>query len=727
MGNDIKNLQLVLKMQRDTAVIHFSTNLENYLAANLYSRLEFANNGVDISFDTLAAVYNNFDLKNRTPVNIFYSPDHIDFKSFELFHKNGSIKISGQLERTGNQNLKLAVIGISGKELSESLFSLNPENSVQSNFSLTAEVQGNFQSPLMQLNLKADSVSYKDKNFGSLIAKLNYKNKELTSDIRFIDSLQEIKLPKLKITGDIPIDLGFTGVEKRFDENAPINIDVVADSFKLGALGDVLPEINHIRGELTAKLHIGGSLNNFQPKGQIVFDHTQFVVEKNNIEYNLGFKFSISPDRLKIDSLLIKNVANTKNGGQITGNGEAQLENFKIVSANLYLNGQLKVLSQASKSASPSVYGDLTIATDGKIEFSMDKSRTFLKVPVVVKDANLTFPQTTSAYQNTSQNFRYVFVEDTSNTRKREADFQRLVDISHSHNRQSQNNIASGSTFDYKVDVHVEKEAKINFVLSQELNQNLVAILKGDFHYERENGRTDASGELNLLNGSTLEFIKTLDASGSIRFENELDNPYLDIVATYTDYYTPANDSTSRNEVKVAVKIKIKGFLKDLGKSLVQDQNNIAVYYGANNIENDTPDPTKSASDAVLFILAGRFTEGASQQDRNAAASTAASLAGSVLGGFLNKQLGDIVRRIEIRQVGASTKFNLIGKAGDVQYTIGGSTDVFQDISQANVKLEYPLTNNLLLRLERKQSVTEKTNNINEMINELGLKYKFEF
>jgi hypothetical protein len=727
-GNDINDLHLVLNLKRDTAAIEFSGKVEDYISAKLNSKLKFGANGVDITFDTLSALYNNFDLINKKPVNLFYTPDKIEFRDFELYHKNGSIKIGGQLDREGNQDLTAVVKGITGEEISESLLGLKPEDAVQTYFNFTADIKGDFKSPEIKIKLNADSLTYKNRNFGSLIAALNYKNKNLNSDIRFIDSLRNIKKPKLKITGDFPLDLALTNVDKRIIENAPISIDVVTDSFKLGALGDVLPGINHIRGELTANLHIGGTINNFQPNGKLVFDHTLFVVEKNNIEYNAGLKLSINPDRLQIDSLLIKNVPNTKNGGQITGNGWAELKNMKIVSSYLYLNGQLKVLSQASKSSSPSVYGDLTIVTQGKIEFTMDNSRMFLKMPIDIKEANLTYPQTISSYQNTSNNFKYVFVEDSNRSQSKEADFQRLVDLTNSHKQAQQSNGSSISPFDYQIDVHVENEAKINFVLSKELDQNLVAILRGDFHYERENGRTDASGELNLLNGSTLEFIKTLDADGSIRFENELDNPYLDITATYTDYFTPAGDSTSSNEVKVAVKIKLKGFLKDLGKNLTQDQNNIAVYYGANNIENDTPDPSKSASDAVLFILAGRFTEGASQQDRNAAASTAASLAGSVIGGFLNKQLGDVVRRIEIRQVGASTRFNLIGKAGKWQYTIGGSTDVFQDLSQANVKVEYPLTNSLLIRVERKQSVTEtNNNNINEMINELGLKYKFEF
>ncbi len=727
-GNDIKDLKLSLNMRDDSAAVSFSANVENYLSANIDSRMHFVEGGVNITFDTLSAIYNQFGLANRNPVTVEYSPDLVQFRNFELFHKDGSIAIDGTLQRNGSQDLTIKMQGITGKEISETLLGMRPENSIQSYLKFSADVKGRFDSPLLKINLEADSVTFKNKKFGSLIAQLNYEDKNLDTDIRFVDSLRNMERPLLKITGSVPLNLAFSGAEKRFDDNTPLNIDVEADSFRLGAFGNLLPEIDRINGELTANLHIGGTFSNIEPKGHFVLDHTDFVFAKNNMEYNAGLKITLTPELLKIDSLLIKNAPNTKNGGQMTGSGQATLKNLQVVSSNFNISGQLKVLSEASKSASPSVYGDLVISTQGNIEFKLDSSGAFIGMPIVVKVADLIFPQTESAYQNSSNDFIYVYAADTTSPEKgKEADLQRLVDLSQRHNQSQQNKSGSGLSFDYKIDVHVEKEAKITFVLSKELNQNLTAIIKGDFHYERIKGKPDATGQLNLLNGSTLEFLKTFDAAGSIRFENQLDNPYLDITATYTDYYYPAGDSVSNNEVKVAVKITIKGFLKDMGKNLVQDQNNIAVYYGANNIENNTPDPTKTASDAVLFILAGKFTEGATQQDRNAAASTAASLAGSVVGGFLNKQFGDVVRRVELRQVGTQTRFNLVGKAGDINYSVGGSTNVFQDISQANVKLEYPITNQLSIRLERKQSVTETTSNITEMINELALKYKFEF
>jgi hypothetical protein len=92
----------------------------------------------------------------------------------------------------------------------------------------------------------------------------------------------------------------------------------------------------------------------------------------------------------------------------------------------------------------------------------------------------------------------------------------------------------------------------------------------------------------------------------------------------------------------------------------------------------------------------------------------------------LNSYFGDYVRSLELRNMGTQTKFNLTGKFKDFRYTVGGSTNFLQDLSSASVRIEYPLFENFMLRLERRESVTE-TNYQNEMINELGLSYQIIF
>ena len=195
--------------------------------------------------------------------------------------------------------------------------------------------------------------------------------------------------------------------------------------------------------------------------------------------------------------------------------------------------------------------------------------------------------------------------------RRQNIDFESLVKLSQRKNNSKTASSANGFTFDYNIDVNVEKEAKIIFILSKELNQKLTAVLDGNFQYKKVGGIPNAQGELKLLEGSNLQFFKTLTAEGSIRFESELNNPYLDIVATYTGYYTPAaaaGDSTaSSQEEKVAVKIKIQGPLNELNKNFIQEKNNIAVYVGQSAIDNDEPAPDLDASDAVAFIIARQF------------------------------------------------------------------------------------------------------------------------
>nr|MCU0343006.1 hypothetical protein [Ignavibacterium sp.] len=63
-----------------------------------------------------------------------------------------------------------------------------------------------------------------------------------------------------------------------------------------------------------------------------------------------------------------------------------------------------------------------------------------------------------------------------------------------------------------------------------------------------------------------------------------------------------------------------------------------------------------------------------------------------------------------------------------IKYEIGGSTEVLQDLSRANVKMEYPITERLQLRVERKESENQTTSSINNpLFFEGGFKYNFEF
>jgi hypothetical protein len=287
------------------------------------------------------------------------------------------------------------------------------------------------------------------------------------------------------------------------------------------------------------------------------------------------------------------------------------------------------------------------------------------------------------------------------------------------------------STFDldYELNISTSNIAELEIILSQALNQKLSIEALGSLNYESIGGRSQAQGSFELLDGSKLEFFKTFDAKGSLRFESDITDPYLDIVATYTSDYTPPNTTTTE---EVAVKLRLQGPVSELGTNLANQPENISVYVGTRNIENNIPDERYDASDAVSFILVNQFKADLTAQNRQDVANqtfgvnTATSLLGPILTGFVNSAVGDVVNNIQLSQAGEYTKFAVSGRFSNFRYSFGGTTELFQNINKANLRIDYLFNPNFLIRLERKDPLV-RTFGIEDKITELGLKYRFEF
>jgi hypothetical protein len=281
--------------------------------------------------------------------------------------------------------------------------------------------------------------------------------------------------------------------------------------------------------------------------------------------------------------------------------------------------------------------------------------------------------------------------------------------------------------FNFDLNIEVEKEAKVVFVLSREFKQNLTAYLGGKLEYSVINNIPFARGELTLLEGSKLDFIKTFQAKGNIRFIEELDDPYINVVATYESFYNPDTLRTSANEYDVQIRIKLEGTAKEITGNFLKGENNIEVYKSRRNANQFELDASKTSSDAMFFVIVNKFPEDASIQETNLAASTAASLAGSIVGTVLNEKLGDVVRSVNVQQVGTETVVSLVGKVEEFRYEIGGTSQVFQDLTRATVKIEHPLFfPNFVIRFYRTEPPYQSST-YSEMINELGLQYTFVF
>ena len=698
---------------------------EDDISAKLAANIVFADTELQLNINELDFNFKEFKIKNSNDLLIKYSDENINFENILLNAADGTLNINGTFGPSGNHNLIVSLESLSGKKLSEDILGNHGQKKFDSDINIKGTVTGNFSDPKFSITAFAKNISYDEINFGSLLSVFNYENNRLNTDIRFIDSTDDYNSPAMLITGFIPIIL--TPSKDSIDiSNNQIGLTIESDEFDLSSLKNIMPYVQFQKGKLETDIYISGTISKPIAIGYFSINDAKFKVTKNNLDYDFNAKIWVDDEDITVETIALQNVFGTKQGGTLKGEGFVKLNEFKLDSTFIKVNGDLKVLDKISKSSSPFIYGDIAMKTRGDIVYSAKGGRSYLNLPIAITVADIVIPLSKSAYSSSS-GFTYNYAEDEKEIDKLISELDSLIKTTNKRDSVENKN-GKISKFDYTIDIRFDTEAEVVVVLSKELDQNLVAILDGDFFLESINGKTRSGGELKLLDGSSLSFIKTFTAYGNIRFD-KIDNPLIDITSTYKDYYYPPNSSNGQTEQEVAVKIKLKGPLSELNQNFIKDENNIGVYMGRQDIEEDKKDPTKNATDAMYFLIIGKFPgDDNNQNDKNLVSSTTTALAGSLIGEVLNQYFDNYVTGFQLRQTSTETRFNLIGKVWKIKYEIGGSTEVLQDLSRANVKMAYPITERLQLRVERKESENQTTSSVNNpLFFEGGFKYNFEF
>ncbi|OGU67781.1 MAG: hypothetical protein A2W30_06765 [Ignavibacteria bacterium RBG_16_36_9] len=724
VGSEITDLSFDMNFDGSDAQIDLSAVYETDTRLDLEGSL-FINDGfVDVLFDKLFFKYYGFDLHNSGDIRFSYSEDKINFDTLSLIHNGGKLDLGGQLSFTGNEDLTLKLSNFKLKDLNANLMGLSPEKSFDGELNLDFAMTGTAENPIINLSYSIDSIKAQNLFLGSVESKIQYSEKLLNVDLSLLETKNSQSRSSLDIKGTLPIDLAFYS-EERFVQDKTVDMTLVADNFDLRFASGLIPGIRNLNGLMNGNINFNGPHNDLRNSGELTIGNSSFVLAANNLTYLLDAKINFENNKIVLSNLNLKNEPDIKDGGTMTAKGEFVLRNFEIESINLNASGALKLLDERSRAADPSLYGDITVRTRNEIVFTSSESRSYLKADLILaRGASITYSPTQSAFANENDKFTYIFKSvGDQDVLKKEIDS--LIQVAELKKVEIKKETII--PFDLDLKIQVENEVKVVFVLSREFKQNLTTYLGGNFEYTVANNVPFTRGELVLLDGSKLDLIKTFQAEGNLKFLDEIDNPYVNVVATYESYYSPDTLRTGANEYDIQVRIRVEGPVKSITTNFLQDENNISVYRSRRNANQFELDATKTASDAIFFIMVNKFPEDASLQESNFAASTAASLAGSIVGSVLNEKLGDVVRSVNVQQVGAETVFSLIGRVGNFRYEIGGTSQVFQDFSRANVKIEHPLYfPNLIIRFDRKEPAYQSST-YSEMINELGLKYSFVF
>lgn len=724
-GSNLYDLNAELDIDNNKMASRIKVDFEKNLKADLSADVKVDDQKLILDIPALQIIFNALEIKNSGNIQLAYDNKSISFDRFLLDIAGGEFKISGETGFEGYHEADITLKSLKGEKIIEGLLARKPERKIKSDINFSGSLTGNLSDPLFKINASVENITYGNSNFGSLFSVFDYSNNSLNTDIRLLDSTLNFNDPALSINGYIPLTLSASSDSVDRAERS-ISLSIESDEFDLSSLKDIIPFVQFKKGKLETEIDLSGTLSQPIAIGYFSINDASFKVTNNNLDYNLQTKVWIDDEDVTIEKIELKNTPGTKNGGTLTGSGFVKLKEFKLDSTYLAIAGDLKVLDQISKTASPIVYGDVALRIRDAITYSANKNNSYLNLPIDVTVADLIVPLSSSAYSS-SAGFIYRYEEKDIVRDLLESELDSIISARIKKDSINNNTVAS-TKFNYTIDIKLVNEAEVVVLLSKELDQKLLVLLGGDFFLQSIDGKQKSGGELTLLPGSSLSFIKSFNATGNIKFD-KIDDPIVNITSTYKDYYTPPGSTTGQTEQEVAVKIKLKGPLSELNKNFIADEDNVGVYMGRQNIDEDKKDPSKNVTDAMFFILQGKFPndENVTEQDKNLFASTATSLAGSLIGSVLNQYFSDYVKDFQLRQTATETKFNLIGRAGNLRYEIGGSTEVLQDLSRANIRLEYPLTQRFQLRLERKESENESSSFNNPLFFEGGLKYNFEF
>ncbi len=724
---EINNLYADLIFNENKLYLNAYAEMSNSLKTELEGNLSMSSMEQKIILNKLWFEYKGVEWENKSPIYILFTPEYLKVDKFLLAHDKSELDIEGDIIKNGDQNLTLNVKNLDGNLLTNYFMNLESPY-FSANINLTSKINGTFQNPNIHVDLEVNQIKYGSVDLGHLICESNYQDKKISTNLVFLDSTFNTNSPNLTINSIFPIDLSFENVQNRLINDKQISAKITAEKFDLRSLGDILPGISNQSGYLSTDIEINGTYSNLDRSGHLIISDGSFRTIVNNLYYNYEMSLRFDLSDLIVDKVIISNSHGSKYPGTLYGRGIINFDGFDINNIDLSVNGNIALLGKNSSIVSPSFFGDLLVATDGNLIFSYKNRKPFFKGVLLLKETNLTYVSEEALGGYSNNDFIYNILIDSTKIERKELEFQKALSA-HSRNNAVESDFAKN--FNSEIDIKIINDAKLEFILSKAANQKLIVEARGDLKFESGEGISNVQGEINLLPGSKLEFIKTFEADGKIRFETDITDPFLDIIATYLGGYDLAEVSGKTQDV--AVKIKLQGPLSELGRNLANNPDNIGVYIGTRNIENNISDKRYDVSDAFSFIFVGKFKEDLTTTDRNQVASqtaalnnTAASFLGSVLTSFVNSAVGDVINNIQLSQSGEYTKFSVSGKLENIRYKFGGTTEVFQDINKANIKLEYLFNPNFLIRLERKDPIL-RSFGIDEKISELGLKYRFEF
>ena len=569
--------------------------------------------------------------------------------------------------------------------------------------SMQANIKGTDAAPLMAADLFIDSLGYRGRHFGEMIAEARYFKRriELYSELVYMNSKGEEE-NVFFVSGTLPLNLGAGGGSEEAEDapppEQPANLRAQMKAFPLALIEDFIGLFSPLRGTADADITVSGTRSEPSITGFLSVQNARGRFLFNNMEYLLGMRIEATGQDIRIVDATVKNVPSDWTAGELSASGTISTEAFSISHIDLAVKGQLQVLKPASRSAMRSLYGNLYISTGGEsLTWDGRLNRSKLIGDIIIDEGNLFMPlQQAAGGANEYSDFTYVTVDDTTKEVRSSLSAGRFGSGGDGDEDQSaevpERSVLEGLTYDLTLSTRGVLRVEIPLTpLQEELN----AALKID-NLKVNNwggGGMKTIGEVELAKDSYYIFFgKRMSATGTLRFTRDPMNPDLNLKAVYSDFYDdPSTEAERRRRVFVIITITGTKNQPELSWDMRWDSPEGDPVATAGDVE----------SDAFSFLLFGMFARDftAGEGDRQSLLdkspelinAVTSSLASSAATQFVKRAgLDEFIKRVEFAQLGTQeSRVKVTSELGRAVIIYDGK---MKNLESSNFTAEFPVS-----------------------------------
>jgi hypothetical protein len=761
--NELDSLRADVLYVADSAVFSVQAKVNQEIGLSGRGTAVVDHDTVTVRFNAFEGSYEDYSWRSDPGAQVKLGRDGLSIKDLVMRRDTEEVRLDATLGSGGTLSGLLTATRV---DLDGLKYLLSSEDRTRMGdvftglASMRVRALGTYDSPEFAVDLSAENMSYRTVPFGTLSGNLTYNEHRLGVRFSVDEPTRANKTSSaLVITGMIPIDLGFRAVQERIPDE-PMHLSIRSDSLQIGILDPLLPTFDQLNGLMICDVSVTGTPRHPLYGGSLAIRSSSFLFVPNNITYLFDGEFQPEGDRIRVVDATVRNIPSDESGvqtGLIHLAGDFSITDLRPGDFDLSATGKLLVVKETTRKSSLSVYGRLFVEIGpGGLHFTGDIDQSLLKGDLLIRNSTLIFPPTRSSSQEQADlSIPIVVLNDTvkaEEERSRSAAERYFGMVNGRRTETMRQGILPTKSFldGVRYDLDIETTGgttEIWMIFNPVTSEELVAAIDGKFSITEDGKKW--FGDLTIGRAS-YNFFKRFVAEGKINFTGDVQNPSLDITASYegTRKVRDTVSTVIETTEKVVVTIKITGtrYVPKLEMSMKIADLDYATYgatHGPTSTSNDVQ------SDAVQFILYGSFPLTVSQKNdvangvRSSVGTSiltgATSLLTGTLSDFLRMQTG-FISSVDLSygsgdNLGQRTDIRLSGVAFSGLWRYGGK--ILNDpLSNSNFSLLYSFgtilndesLRNLMFELERKvQDVTSGQTSVPKGVNSARLFYRFSF